>query len=171
MRDFSNYYKALKYAFIHYGNLKRKSSAIPYIIHPIRMTSILRAAGFTEFEEEDIMIAALFHDLLEDTDTSIKEIANKFGNKVASIVKELTIPEQRNKNEWLKSFDTMSKEAKIIKIVDRIDNLMDMNTDYWSIEKQKDYAEQGKIILEKCGKSHSELAHILKNAIEKILRD
>ena len=78
MRDFSNYYKALKYAFINYGDLKRKSNAIPYIIHPIRMTSILRAAGFTEFEDKDIMIAALFHDLLEDTDTSIKEIANKY---------------------------------------------------------------------------------------------
>ena len=170
MKDFSNYYKALKYAFTNYGDLKRRSGA-PYIIHPIRMTSILRAAGFTEFENEDIMIAALFHDLLEDTDTSITHIANQFGNKVASIVKELTKPEQVDKNEWLKSFGAMSKEAKIIKIIDRIDNLMDMSIDYWSIKKQKSYAKQGKIILEKCGKAHSELALLLKNTIENILSD
>lgn len=170
MKDFSNYYKALKYAFTNYGDLKRRSGA-PYIIHPIRMTSILRAAGYTEFENEDMMIAALFHDLLEDTDTSISQIANQFGNKVASIVKELTKPEQVDKNEWLKSFSSMSKEAKIIKIIDRIDNLMDMSTDYWSIEKQKSYAKQGKIILEKCGKTHSELAFILKNTIKNILSD
>jgi len=170
MKDFSRYSKALKYAFINYGTLKRISGAIPYIIHPIRMTSILRAAGFTEFEDEDILIATLFHDLLEDTNTSIDEIALQFGNKVASIVKELTKPDQINKNEWLKSFDKMSKEAKLIKMVDRIDNLLDMDTDYWSIEKQKRYAEQGKIILEKCGNVHSGLALKLKNIIE-TLRD
>ncbi|MFX1393424.1 MAG: HD domain-containing protein [Promethearchaeota archaeon] len=165
MKDFSRYNKALKYAFINYGNLKRISGDIPYIIHPIRMTSILRAAGFTEFEDEDILIATLFHDLLEDTETSIDEIALQFGNKVASIVKELTKPDQIDKNEWLKSFDKMSKEAKIIKMVDRIDNLLDMDKDYWSIEKQKSYTKQGKIILEKCGNVHSELALKLKNII------
>lgn len=170
MKDFSNYYKALKYASTNYGDLKRRSGA-PYIIHPIRMTTILRSAGYTEFENEDMMIAALFHDLLEDTDTSISQIANQFGNKVASIVKELTKPEQVDKNEWLKSFGSMSKEAKIIKIIDRIDNLMDMSIDYWSIEKQKSYAKQGKIILEKCGKAHSELSLLLKNTIENILSD
>ena len=65
MKEFSNYWKALTFAFKNYGDLKRKSGNIPYIVHPIRITSILRAAGFSEFKDEDIMIAALFHDLIE----------------------------------------------------------------------------------------------------------
>jgi len=90
---------------------------------------------------------------------------------VASIVQELTKPEYGNKNDWLKSFDKVSKEAKIIKMVDRIDNLMDIGVDYWSIEKRRSYAEQGKMILKKCGIAHSEIALILKNVIESVLSE
>ena len=169
MKDFSNYWRALTYAVDKYKTLTRKHGP-PYIVHPIRMTSILRAVGFSEFVQEDMMIAALLHDLLEDTDITVEEIRNQFGKKVASIVKELTKPEQINKDEWLKSLETASNEAKIIKMADRIDNLMDMNSGVWSIEKQKSYAEQGKIILEKCGSAHSDLAFKLNETIEKVLK-
>jgi guanosine-3',5'-bis(diphosphate) 3'-pyrophosphohydrolase len=169
MKEFTNYWKALNYALIKYGDLKRKSGNIPYYIHPLRITLILRAAGFSEFENEEIMIAALFHDLLEDTEITSEEIENKFGKKVASIVSELTISNNEEKEKYLKNLENASKEAKIIKLADRIDNLMDIPTSHWSKEKQKSYAEQAKLILKSCEDVHSELALKLKQKIETIL--
>ncbi len=171
MKDFSNYWDAISFAFIKYGSLKRKAKEIPYVIHPIRITSILRAAGFNEFDDEEIMVAALFHDLLEDTDTNLKEIESQFGKKVGEIVIELTKPKGtkgRKKDEWLELFTDNSKEAKIIKIADRIDNLMDMR-DIWDIEKQRSYADQARIILKSCGDANNHLANKLNHVITEIL--
>lgn len=171
MKEFTRYWKALTYAFINYGENKRKSMDVPYAVHPVRITTILRAAGFNEENNEDLMIAALFHDLVEDTDTPIEEIKDEFGENVASIVLELTKPEGakgNKKKEWLENFTKSSKEAKIVKMADRIDNLMDIG-DFWTTKQQKDYAEQGKIILKTCGSAHKGLAQELYNVIEKVL--
>ena len=64
MKDYSNYCRAITFAFSKYGELKRKSQNIPYVVHPIRINAILRAAGFNENDNEEMMIAALFHDLI-----------------------------------------------------------------------------------------------------------
>ena len=166
MKDFSKYWKAITFCFEKHGNQKRKSN-IPYAVHPIRVAAILRSVGLTEDSYESLLISALLHDLVEDTNTTIKEISNLFGTKIASTVNELTLPKKRDKAEWLKMFKNASKEAKIIKMADRIDNLLDMNIEFWPIEKQKDYANQGKIILENCGHAHVKLANELKDLIEK----
>jgi (p)ppGpp synthase/HD superfamily hydrolase len=171
MREFETIWEAINFAFTKYGNIKRKSGDIPYVIHPIRVAMILRAAGFSEFKDKNLMLAALFHDLLEDTNLTFEELKAEFGPEVASIVKELSKPENISKEEWLKAFDTSSKEAKLIKIADRIDNLMDMKLPEWNVEKQKNYADQGNIILETCGTASLKLAKKLKNLIEQILND
>lgn len=171
MKKFSNYWNAISYAFIKYGNLKRKAKEIPYVIHPIRITAILHAADYNEFEHEDLMIAALFHDLLEDTDTNLKEVEDQFGKKVGEIIVELTKPEGakgRKKDEWLENFVKKSKEAKTIKLADRIDNLMDMR-DVWDVEKQRSYTDQAKIILNSCGNANKQLADKLDRLINEIL--
>ena len=170
MKQFLNYWKALNFALIKYGDLRRKSGDIHYFIHPLRITLILRAAGFSEFENENMMIAALFHDLVEDTDISLSEIENKFGRNVSSIVSEVTIPIKTEKEIYLENLKNASVEAKIIKLADRIDNLIDLPKSFWSIDKQKSYAEQAKIILESCGDANSKLALRLKQEIEKILK-
>ena len=170
MREFLNLWKALTYAFAKYGNNKRISGKVPYVIHPIRVTMILRAAGFSEFKNTNLIIAALFHDLLEDTDLSFEDLKQEYGDQVASIVKELSKPEGCNKEDWLNSFDSASKEARIIKIADRIDNLLDMKSTDWSVERQKKYAKQGLIILEKCGEVNPELAIKLEETIDQVLK-
>ncbi|MBY8991884.1 MAG: bifunctional (p)ppGpp synthetase/guanosine-3',5'-bis(diphosphate) 3'-pyrophosphohydrolase [Candidatus Lokiarchaeota archaeon] len=169
MREFENLWEGLSFAFLKYDSLKRKSKDLPYVIHPIRVTMILRAAGFSEFKDKNLFLAALFHDLLEDTDLTFEELRAKFGDNVALIVKELSKPDNMSKTDWLSSFITASKRAKIIKMADRIDNLMDMADTKWNNEKQKLYAEQGLIILDTCGGANSRLAHKLEEVIEQIL--
>jgi (p)ppGpp synthase/HD superfamily hydrolase len=169
MREFITLWKGLRFAFLKYGNIKRKSTEIPYVIHPIRVALILRAAGFSEFKYKNLLLAALFHDLLEDTDLTFEELKTEFGREVALIVKELSKPVKINKDDWLKSFITASKNAKLIKLADRIDNLMDMKSSKWDEEKQKLYAKQGLIILETCGKANSRLANELEKLIKQII--
>ena len=168
MKDYTKYWNALTFASMGHGEQKRKVSNIPYIIHPVRITSILRSAGFSEHENEDLMIAALFHDLIEDTETKFDEIKDQFGEKIAMIVNELTKPENGDKEHWLKSFDSKSNEAKIIKMADRIDNLKDISQINWSEEKKRFYIEHGRIIVDKCGNAHSDLACKLEQLIEKL---
>ncbi len=173
MKEFSNYWNAISFAFIKYGKLTRKMKDIPYVIHPIRITIILHAAGFNEFDNKDLMIAALCHDLLEDTDVTLKEIEDLFGKKVGEVVVELTKPEGtkgRKKDEWLEKFVNSSKDAKIIKLADRIDNLMDMRG-VWSEEKQKSYSNQAKIVLKSCGDANKKLAGKLGKIINEILEN
>jgi len=171
MREFKKLWEAINFAFLKYGSLKRKSADVPFVVHPIRVAMILRAAGFSEFKNKDLIVAALFHDLLEDTDLTFEELKTEFGTDVASIVKELSKPENISKDEWLRAFDTSSKEAKLIKMADRIDNLMDMKLPEWNVEKQRNYAKQGLIILETCGRTNPRLANKLKKIIDKILND
>jgi len=171
MRNFSNYWNALSYAFEKYGNLKRKAKDIPYVIHPVRVTLILRSVGFNEFEHEELMIAALLHDLCEDTNTTLKEIDKIFGEKIVSIVDELSKPvnaKDHKKDRWLENFKNSSKEAKIIKIADRIDNLLEM-VDDWTIQKQIAYANQARIVLKSCRDANKELADKLEEIIKIIL--
>ena len=168
MKEFSRYWEALNYAFEKYNNLKRKLTGLPYIIHPIRITLILRAAGYSEFQNEDLMVAALLHDLIEDTNITYDDIKKNFNLKVANIVKELSKPKNIEKDEWLKSFENVSEEAKIIKIADRIDNLRDMVN--WPDNKKKSYAKQAEIILDKCGEANPELSFVLKFHINKYIK-
>ena len=78
-------------------------------------------------------------------------VHNLFGNRVALIVTELTHPEGLSKEEWLESFKIFSKEAKIVKLADRIDNLSSMESLFFPKERRDRYREQAKIILRTCG--------------------
>ena len=171
MNDFSRYWNALNFVFSRHGEQKRISGNVPYVIHPIRLTLILRSNGFSDFEHENLMIAALCHDLIEDTKTTFEEISNQFGEEVALIVSELSKPKDKSKEEWIKSFDKVSNEAKIIKMADRIDNLMDMPSSIWTREKQIHYAQQGELILNYCGMANLKLAELLKRTIREALRE
>ena len=140
---------------------------MPVVIHPLRVATILRAAGFSEFKDETILIAALFHDLIEDAGFTEQDIAAQWGEEVAAIVKQLSKPVNGSKEEYLAGLARASREAQIIKLADRIDNLHDMQG--WSLAKKQSYAEQAKIILKTCGPAHLELKRMLRREIDRIL--
>ena len=162
------YQKALTYAKEKYKGLFREGVKLPYICHPENVVSILRLSGYDEFNgNEDIFISALLHDVLEETSTEVSEIENLFGKKVAGIVLELTKPEELTKEDWLERFTDFSREAKIVKLADRIDNLRSMETwrIYFSEERLARYREQAKTILRTCGDASTGLYTKLFNMI------
>jgi hypothetical protein len=64
----------------HLGQLARLSE--PYVFHPLRVMMLVKEAGGSEVE----LAAAALHDVVEDTDTTIEEIAQLFGPEVAGLV-------------------------------------------------------------------------------------
>lgn len=84
---------ALQFAAIAHRNQKRKGQDVPYIVHPFYVAMILQQYGFSE----DVVIAGLLHDVVEDTSTSLDEIQTRFGEQVAWIVGQMTEVEYSRK--------------------------------------------------------------------------
>lgn len=117
---------------------KRKYSGVDYIVHPRRVSAIVADNGGTE----DMIAAALLHDVLEDTQVTSDLVAEVFGRKIHKLVVELTDsskPEDGNRAKR-KGIDadrlgTVSQDAQIIKLADLIDNSDDIEANDPSFAK------------------------------------
>lgn len=74
--------KAIEFAIKKYQGQKRPGTELPYIVHLIGALGIAVHYGLSE----EIRIAVLLHDILEDTKTKIEEIEEKFGPRVTHLV-------------------------------------------------------------------------------------
>lgn len=120
---------AIQFAQERHAGQTRKGSGDPYFSHPLAV-SYLVAAHKRSRHLDEILAAALLHDVLEDTDATFQEIAERFGPLVASLVQELTSdPEsiaRMGKTEYLKKkLVGISSYALAIKLADRLHNLSD----------------------------------------------
>lgn len=125
---------------------------LPYINHLIKVTRGLLEKGETE---EDILLASILHDIIEDTEVSREELEEKYGAKVAEIVAELTddmsLPYLERKQRQVDSAKSLSPEAQKIRIADKASNIRDIFT-YplnWTEEKKAAYLENAKKVVEK----------------------
>src|SRR3989344_285739 len=111
-----------KSAELHDGQ-KRENTKTPYVIHPFSVAFMLS----TYTDDEDIIVAALLHDVLEDTPYTKEDIVREFGSRAAQIVSE--VPEDKSIFEWkarkekyLKVLSTASKEALMVALADKLHN-------------------------------------------------
>lgn len=124
--------EALKFATIAHAAQQRKYTEEPYIEHLKRVAETVRTVRHTS----EMISAAYLHDVVEDTPVTIEEVREKFGEKVASLVHELTdefikedyphLNRRRRKEKEVERQAQMSPEAKTIKLADVIDNTMDI---------------------------------------------
>lgn len=148
--------KAICYATEKHSGQTRKFGNIPYILHPLEVASIIS----TITSDENVIVAGILHDTVEDTNATIKEIADIFGEKVANLVDS----ETEDKLAELPPTDTwkIRKEAslrvlketndvnvKIIWLADKISNLRSLCREYfnygdeiWLKLNQKDPVQQ-----------------------------
>jgi (p)ppGpp synthase/HD superfamily hydrolase len=124
-------------ANLHSGQYRDGSNPLPYVTHPMEVVSHLRHRG--EVTDEDLLVAAALHDVVEEADYSLSKIADEFGDRVADLVNELTRTEPSktevegmSKEEiWqlraamLEDIGRMSRDAQQIKLADRLANLYD----------------------------------------------
>jgi GTP diphosphokinase / guanosine-3',5'-bis(diphosphate) 3'-diphosphatase len=78
----------------------------------------------------ETLCAALLHDTIEDTDTSVEELIEAFGGPVAALVKEVTddkrLPKAERKLQQVEHAAHLSPKARPVKLADKIANLRDV---------------------------------------------
>lgn len=128
----------------HTQQRRKNAAATPYINHPIEVAEHLARVG--EIDDEDVLIAALLHDTIEDTETTRQEIEDQFGKRVADIVVECSDDKSLTKAErkrlQVERAPHKSAEAKLVKIADKTCNLASLLSDPpadWSRQRQREY--------------------------------
>lgn len=130
----------------HRAQRRKNRDASPYINHPLEVAHYLATIGGVE--DEEILIAALLHDTIEDTETTREEIAEKFGERVAGLVMECTddknLPKLERKRLQIVNAPKKSDGAKQIKICDKMANLTSILADppaNWTTKRKREYFE------------------------------
>jgi guanosine-3',5'-bis(diphosphate) 3'-pyrophosphohydrolase len=155
-------FEALKYAAYKHRRQKRKGAVgIPFINHPIEVANML----VEEIEEPtpDLIIAAILHDVIEDTRTKISDLEKQFGPSVTNIVREvtddMTLPSAIRKREQIKKAPSLSYEAKCIKIADKACNVNDLlfTRIKWSRRRKIEYIIWAKRVVSQIRDTHEGL--------------
>ena len=139
--------QAMRFATEKHSEQKRGNARqTPYINHPIEVAEHLANVGGVT--DEDVLIAALLHDTIEDTDTTKEEISEHFGEIVADLVLECTddknLEKEERKRLQVVNAPKKSPGAKMIKIADKTCNLRAILSDppmAWSTKRKKEYFE------------------------------
>lgn len=105
----------------------------------------------------DLVAAAVLHDTVEDTDTTFEEIAARFGQRVASLVAEVTddntLPWLERKRLQVMNAADASHGAKVIKLADKTSNLRAMAVSpprNWSDARRADYLDWSRRVVANC---------------------
>jgi guanosine-3',5'-bis(diphosphate) 3'-pyrophosphohydrolase len=144
---------AVAFAARKHKNQKRKDEVEPYINHPLEVAEILVKIGGVK--DENILIAAILHDTIEDTDTTEEEIRRLFGQKVCDYVKEVTddkgLPKELRKKLQIEKASKLSVGAKQIKIADKTSNLcaiIESPPKNWTLETKIEYVNWAKQVVD-----------------------
>lgn len=137
--------KAVDFAAIKHKDQRRKNPGkTPYINHPIGVANILsNEADVTDIE---VLVTAILHDTVEDTETSCEEIEEHFGRCIRILVEECSddksLQKAERKRQQIEHAPMCSPKAKLVKLADKIYNLRDLNEitpEGWSEERVQEY--------------------------------
>ena len=120
--------RALSFAIrAHAGQMRKSEKDKPYVIHPIIVGLILKKYGF----DDNVVAAGYLHDVVEETDYTIDDIARLFGGDVASLVMTATevdssLSWKERKTQQIKATANMPKRNAAIICADKIANVEDL---------------------------------------------
>ncbi len=124
-------FDAIAYAAQCHRGQYRKSTEIPYIVHPVSMVRFLARLG----APETLQAAAALHDVIEDTDATLEDVTERFGERVAALVfgvteKDRTLGWRERKEQAIAhARECEDVEVLALKCVDKLDNLSDIRED------------------------------------------
>ncbi|MEZ4886066.1 MAG: HD domain-containing protein [Chitinophagales bacterium] len=154
--NFSLFITALDFAAEKHRLQRRKGkNDIPYINHPIKVAKVLSEVGLVN--DTNVLMAALLHDTIEDTEATAEELDFLFGKQVTAIVLEVTDDKsmewQQRKNHQIVKAPNLSKEAKLVKLADKICNITDVVNEPpdWLVERKRKYLVWAKKVVDALG--------------------
>ena len=115
----------------HAGQVRNGSGGMPYVEHPIRVAAILDELGYGD----EVLAAALLHDVVEDSETTLDELREKFGGEVAGLVGAMTDDEElgdyrERKAEHRERLAAAPVEALVIYGADKLTNSKTLRAAY-----------------------------------------
>lgn len=154
---------AMAFAAQKHRHQRRKDvHASPYINHPIELVQVLVSeAGILD---TDVLVAAILHDTIEDTETSEAEIVERFGAAIAAVVVELTddkhLPKTQRKALQIARAPSSSRNARLVRLADKICNLRDVAHGApvgWSLERCREYFDWARSVVDGMRGTHAQL--------------
>jgi len=127
--------KAVKFAVEAHSGTERRCKGYPYIIHPMEAAAIVA----TMTNDQELLAAAVLHDTVEDTDVTIEQIRELFGDRVAELVQHETAPLDESltwrekKTAQLKQLADAPHDSKIVALGDKFSNMSGIALDYRQI--------------------------------------
>ena len=132
--------RAIMFAVKAHTGTERRGKGYPYIIHPMEAVEIVA----TMTKDQELLAAAILHDTVEDTNVTVDQIREEFGDRVADLVASesdempVGVPEEDSwharKQAAIDRLSKASREAKIVAMGDKLSNMRAI---------ARDYAEQG----------------------------
>ncbi len=131
--------KALRIMLVAHGQQKRKTDGSLYVIHPMMVAAKLAKLEFPD----EVVAAAMIHDVLEDTDYPEQKLRQELGDKVVDIILPLSedksLEWEDRKQKYIEAVKNASPETKAVSIADKIHNLENiivthqtMGADIWT---------------------------------------
>lgn len=141
--------KAIAFANEKHAGQVRKGSRIPYILHPLEAGIIISQIVF----DEELIAAAILHDLVEDAGVTLDTIAQAFSPRVAQLVASQTEDKSRTWNErkqhTVEKLPDAAYEVKLLTLADKLSNARSLWRDYkqlgdglWERFNMKDKQQQ-----------------------------
>jgi len=159
--------KAADFAARKHRDQRRKDpQETPYINHPVGVANILSNEGGVD--DPIVLQAALLHDTVEDTDTTLDEIEENFGKVVRDIVDEVTddkdLAKEERKRLQVVNAPHKSPRAKLVKLADKLYNLRDLHRvipSKWTEERAQEYFVWASYVVHGLKGSNKELEALL----------
>lgn len=156
----------------HRDQRRKDDVASPYINHPLEVACLLATEGGVK--DASLLTAAILHDTVEDTECSLIEIAEKFGEEVAEVVDEVTddksLPKAERKRLQVEHAPHLSDRAKQLKIADKISNLRDLNDaspSGWDRQRKLEYVKWGQQVVAGCRGVNEQLDRLFDKEVER----
>jgi len=153
--------RAIVFAVRAHAGTKRRGKGFPYIVHPMEAVEIVA----TMTKDQELLAAAVLHDTVEDTDTTVEQIRTEFGDRIASLVASesdivvegccegddgeyLSSSWHARKQAAIDRLARASHDAKMVALGDKLSNMRAIARDYaqqgnalWNLFHAKDPKE------------------------------
>lgn len=131
--------RAIIFAVKAHAGTERRGKGFPYIVHPMEAMEIVA----TMTPDQELLAAAALHDTVEDTDVTLEEIREEFGEHVAMLVaheSEEEMPDMSEEESWhirkQAAIDKLAKaplDSKMVALGDKLSNMRAIAHDYATI--------------------------------------
>ena len=143
--------RAIVFALRAHAGTERRGKGFPYIVHPLEAVEIVA----TMTADQELLAAAALHDTVEDTDVTIEQIREEFGEHIASLVEaesDIKVTGVSKEESWRirkqAAIDRLAAaplDAKMVALGDKLSNMRVIARDYseqgdalWNLFRMKD---------------------------------